>query len=163
MIFLKEKQNYHKLLTDMGHTIAAARQNAFNAINFKLGKANWEIIRDIVVFEQLVNKRDKYGSALLARRSKYLKLQFGKGFGSRNFLDMQWYYLCLQKWQAVPAKLSWTQIITILPIKDDIPRKFCEMQGVCESWRYRQLGRKIVFSLFERLAFGKVKSIIDAK
>ena len=116
---VKAKPNYNKLLAAIGLAIATARQNAVKAINTELVKANWEIGRHIVEFEQQGNERAEYGSALLARLSKDLRLQFGKGFGRRNILDMRRFYLCYQKWQAVPAKLSWTHIITLLAITDD--------------------------------------------
>jgi predicted nuclease of restriction endonuclease-like (RecB) superfamily len=84
-------------------------------------------------------------------------LQFGKVFGRRNILDMRRFYLCYQKWQAVPAKLSWTHIITLLAITDETTRKFYENQAVHENWSYRELERQIDSSLFERLALSKDK------
>ncbi len=154
---LSPGKSYDKLLTSIGLTIEAARQNAVKAINIELVKANWEIGRHIVEFEQRGNERADYGSALLAKLSKDLRSQFGKGFGRRNILDMRRFYLCYQKWQAVPAKLSWTHIITLLAITDDAARRFYEKQAVQENWSYRQLERQIDSSLFERLALSKDK------
>jgi predicted nuclease of restriction endonuclease-like (RecB) superfamily len=154
---VKINPNYNRLLKDIGLTIETARQNAVKSINTELVKANWEIGRHIVEFEQQGNERAEYGSALLARLSKDLRLQFGKGFGRRNILDMRRFYLCYQKWQAVPAKLSWTHIITLLAITDDTVRKFYEKQAVHENWSYRELERQIDSSLFERLALSRDK------
>jgi hypothetical protein len=151
------KPTYKKLLADIGFAIETARQNAVRAVNLELVKANWEIGRHIVEFEQQGNERAEYGSALLARLSKDLRLQFGKGFGRRNILDMRRFYLCYQKWQAVPAKLSWTHIITLLAITEDAARKFYEKQVVHENWSYRELERQIDSSLFERLALSRDK------
>lgn len=154
---IKTKPNYKKLLAAIGLTIEAARQNAIRAVNTELVKANWEIGRHIVEFEQQGQERAVYGSALLSRLSKDLKHLFGKGFGRRNILDMRRFYLCYQKWQAVPAKLSWTHIVTIIGVSDDISRKFYEKQAVLENWSYRELERQIDSSLFERLALSKDK------
>lgn len=154
---IKVKPNYKKLLTDIGITIQAARQNAVKAVNTELVKANWEIGRHIVEYEQQGNERAEYGSALLAKLSKDLRLRFGKGFGRRNILDMRRFYLCYQKWQAVPAKLSWTHIVTIIGVSDDIARQFYEKQTMLENWSYRELERQIDSSLFERLALSKDK------
>ncbi len=154
---VKANPIYNKLLVAIGLAIETARQNAIMAINTGLVKANWEIGRHIVEFEQQGNERAEYGSALLARLSKDLRLQFGKGFGRRTILDMRRFYLCYQKWQAVPAKLSWTHIITLLAITDDTARKFYEKQAVYENWSYRQLEGQIDSSLFERLALSKDK------
>lgn len=148
---------YNELLNTIGSTIETARQNAVKAVNHELVKANWEIGRHIVEFEQLGEERAEYGSNLLSNLSKDLKQRFGKGFGRRNILDMRRFYLAYQKWQAVPAKLSWTHIVTLLGVSDDHARKFYEKQTVLENWGYRELDRQINSALFERLALSKDK------
>lgn len=149
--------SYNELLNTIGSTIETARQNAVKAVNHELVKANWEIGRHIVEFEQLGEERAEYGSNLLSNLSKDLKQRFGKGFGRRNILDMRRFYLAYQKWQAVPAKLSWTHIVTLLGVSDDHARKFYEKQTVLENWGYRELDRQINSALFERLALSKDK------
>lgn len=149
--------SYNELLNTIGSTIETARQNAVKAVNHKLVKANWEIGRHIVEFEQLGEERAEYGSNLLSNLSKDLKQRFGKGFGRRNILDMRRFYLAYQKWQAVPAKLSWTHIVTLLGVSDDHARKFYEKQTALENWGYRELDRQINSALFERLALSKDK------
>ncbi len=148
---------YNELLKTIGSTIETARQNAVKAVNHELVKANWEIGRHIVEFEQFGEERAEYGSNLLSNLSKDLKQRFGKGFGRRNILDMRRFYLAYQKWQAVPAKLSWTHIVTLLGVSDDRARKFYEKQSVLENWGYRELDRQINSALFERLALSKDK------
>ena len=63
------KNKYVQLLDSIGLTIEQARKNAIKAVNTELVKANWEIGRHIVEFEQQGNERAEYGSALLARLS----------------------------------------------------------------------------------------------
>lgn len=120
------KTKYNGLLDNIGQAIETARQNAVKAVNTELVKANWEIGRHIVEFEQNGHERADYGSDLLARLSKDLKLRYGKGFGRRNVLDMRRFYLAYQKWQTVSAKLSWSHFIVLLGISDDTARKFSE-------------------------------------
>ncbi|MGN7863491.1 PDDEXK nuclease domain-containing protein [Chryseobacterium sp. 22458] len=151
------QSKYTELLDSIGSAIEVARQNAVKAINTELVKANWEIGRHIVEYEQHGEERAEYGSNLLATLSKDLRQRYGKGFGRRNILDMRRFYLTYQKWQAVPAKLSWTHLVTLLGISDDTARKFYEKQAVLENWGYRELERQINSSLFERLALSKDK------
>ncbi|MBT2623599.1 PDDEXK nuclease domain-containing protein [Chryseobacterium sp. ISL-6] len=151
------QSKYTELLDNIGSTIEIARQNAVRAVNTELVKANWEIGRHIVEFEQHGQERAEYGSNLLSTLSKDLKKRYGKGFGRRNILDMRRFYLTYQKWQAVPAKLSWTHMVTLLGVSDDTARKFYEKQTVLENWGYRELDRQINSSLFERLALSKDK------
>jgi hypothetical protein len=93
-IIIKRKKNkYNNLLKDIGQTIETARKNTFKTINTELVKANWEIGRHIVEFEQQGNERAEYGSDLLSNLSRDLKILYGKGFGRRNVLDMRRFYL----------------------------------------------------------------------
>jgi len=151
------KRKYDKLLENIGLTLEKARANAVKAINKELVKANWEIGRHIVQYEQDGNERAEYGSDLLARLSKDLGTKYGRGFGRRNVLDMRRFYLSYQKWQTVSAKLSWSHYIVLIAIDDNIARKFYEKQTVHENWSVRELERQINSSLFERLSLSKDK------
>jgi hypothetical protein len=117
---------YNQLLDSIGLTIEQARQNAFKAVNTELVKANWEIGRHIVEYEQHGQERAEYGSELLAKLSKDLRQRYGKGFGRRNILDMRRFYLAYPKWQTVSAKLSWSHYIALIGVSDDTARKFYE-------------------------------------
>ena len=92
----------------MGSTIQRARENAIRAINTELVRANWEIGKHIVEFEQGGHDRAEYGSDLLSNISRDLKLRFCMGFGRRNVLDMRRFYVAYPKWQTVSAKLNWS-------------------------------------------------------
>ncbi|HRH49565.1 MAG TPA: PDDEXK nuclease domain-containing protein [Panacibacter sp.] len=151
------KPKYEKLLSDIGLTIEIARQNAIRAINTELVKANWEIGRHIVEYEQHGQERAEYGSALLTKLSKDLRQRYGKGFGRRNILDMRRFYLAYQKWQTVSAKLSWSHYIALVAVSDDTARKFYEKHTLNENLSVRELERQIDSSLFERLALSKDK------
>lgn len=154
-----DKNKYNDLLDNIGHAIETARLNAIKAVNTELVKANWEIGRHIVEFEQHGHERAEYGSDLLARLSKDLKLRYGKGFGRRNVLDMRRFYLTYPKWQTVSAKLSWSHFIVLLGISDNTARKFYEKQAIHENWSKRELERQIDSSLFERLALSREKKL----
>ena len=60
----------------------------------------------------------------------------------------------------MPAKLSWTHIITLLGVSDTTARKFYEAQCLRDNWGYRELERQIDSSLFERLALSRDKKEI---
>lgn len=148
---------YSQLLDSIGLTIEQARQNAIKAVNTELVKANWEIGRHIVEYEQNGQERAEYGSKLLTRLSKDLRQLYGKGFGRRNILDMRRFYLAYQKWQTVSAKLSWSHYIALIAVSHDTARKFYEKHTLNENLSVRELERQIDSSLFERLALSKDK------
>jgi predicted nuclease of restriction endonuclease-like (RecB) superfamily len=150
-------KKYIQLLTSIGQTIEQARQNAIKVINTELVKANWEIGRHIIKYEQHGEERAEYGSELLTTLSKDLRQRYGKGFGRRNILDMRRFYLAYQKWQTVSAKLSWSHYIALISVSDNTARKFYENHAINENLSVRELDRQINSSLFERLALSKDK------
>jgi predicted nuclease of restriction endonuclease-like (RecB) superfamily len=151
------RNKYNTLLKNIGQTIETARQKAVQAVNTELVRANWDIGKYIIEFEQHGQERAEYGSDLLARLSSDLKLRYGKGFGRRNVLDMRRFYIIYPIWQTVSAKLSWSHFIVLLGISDDSARKFYEKQTIHENWSKRELERQIGASLFERLALSRNK------
>lgn len=161
LIMNKKIQNieiYQKLVDSIGITIESARQKAIQAVNNELLKANWEIGKYIVEYEQHGNEKAEYGSSLLTNLSKDLKSRFGKGFSKSNIYLMRQFYLKYQIFQSVTGKLTWTHYAELLGVSDDIARGFYEKQAVNDNWSVRELKRQINSSLFERLALSQDKS-----
>lgn len=154
------RRKYDKLLANIGAAIDIARTNSIATINAQLVKANWEIGRHIVEFEQLGNERAEYGSDLLARLSKDLQSNYGKGFGRRNVLDMRRFYLSYERWETVSVKLSWSHYIALIGISEVKARKFYENQAILENWSVREMERQVNSSLYERLLLSKDKKAV---
>lgn len=157
----KKLQNieiYQKLVDSIGITIENARQKAIQAVNNELLRANWEIGKYLVEYEQHGNEKAEYGSSLLTNLSKDLKSRFGKGFSKSNIYLMRQFYLKYQIFQSVTGKLTWTHYAELLGVSDDHARGFYEKQAVNEKWSVRELKRQISTSLFERLALSQDKS-----
>lgn len=149
---------YQKLVDSIGVTIESARQSAILAVNNELLKANWEIGKYIVEYEQHGNEKAEYGSSLLTNLSKDLKSRFGKGFSKSNIYLMRQFFLKYQIFQSVTGKLTWTHYAELLGVSDDFARGFYEKQAVNDHWSVRELKRQISSSLFERLALSQDKS-----
>ncbi len=149
--------NYKKLIKEIGQSIQKARTNAARTVNTELLKANWEIGKHIVEYEQHGNERAEYGSELLAKIAKDLTIRFGKGFSRRNVLDMRRFYTTHEKWQTVSAKLSWSHYIELMSITQDDVRKFYEQESVKQNWSVRELEKRKDSLLFERVFLGKKK------
>jgi predicted nuclease of restriction endonuclease-like (RecB) superfamily len=161
MIMTKKIQNvevYQKLIDSIGITIESARHRAIQAVNNELLKANWEIGKYIVKYEQHGNQKAEYGSSLLTNLSKDLKSRFGKGFSKSNIYLMRQFYLKYKIFQSVTGKLTWTHYAELLVVSDELARGFYEKQAVNENWSIRELKRQISSSLFERLALSQDKS-----
>jgi len=150
-------RSYNLLLDNIGATLQQARANAFKAINSELVKANWEIGKHIVEFEQKGKLKAEYGSSLLMSLAKDLKLKYGKGFSKSNIYLCRQFYLKYPKFQTVSGKLSWSHYAELLTISDDLGRSFYEKQSIKESWSLRDLKRQVNSALFQRLALSKNK------
>lgn len=151
------KKQYKNLIDSIGILLHQARERAFQQVNSILVKTYWEIGRYIVVYEQENKERADYGSRLLDLLSRDLKDRYGKGFSRRNVLNMRTFFLEYPKWQAVPAKLSWTHIVSLLLVESRLARSFYEKECIANKWSYRELDRQINSMLFERLALSKDK------
>ena len=77
-------ETYPQLLEQIGAILEAGRQQVWRAANTGLLMTYWGIGRHIVEYEQAGEDRAIYGTKLLARLSKDLTLQHGKGFGKSN-------------------------------------------------------------------------------
>lgn len=155
-------QGYNKLIENIGTTLQQAKTNAYKAINFELVKANWEIGNHIVEFEQNGKQKADYGSYLLTKLAKDLKLKHGKGFSKSNIYLCRQFYLKFPKFQTVSGKLSWSHYAELLTITDDLARSFYEKQSIKENWSSRDLKRQINSALFQRLALSKNKNEVLA-
>lgn len=78
------EDKYNKLLDNIGWAIETGRNNALSLLNEQLLLTYWTIGRYIIESEQHGEKRATYGTELLARLSKDLKIKFGKGFSRSN-------------------------------------------------------------------------------
>jgi hypothetical protein len=121
---IQKQAIYQKLIDTIGTTIESARLRAIQAVNNELLKANWEIGKYIVEYEQHGNEKAEYGSALLTNLSKDLKARFGKGFSKSNIYLMRQFYLKYQIFQSVTGKLTWTHYAELLAVSDDNARRF---------------------------------------
>ena len=101
-----DKLEYTKLLDSISSTLKSARENAFKAINAELVKANWEIGRHIVEFEQQGKEKAEYGSSLLSNIAKDLKSQYGKGFSKSNIYLCRQFFIKYPIFQTVSGKFE---------------------------------------------------------
>ncbi|MBX2897919.1 MAG: DUF1016 family protein [Cyclobacteriaceae bacterium] len=151
------KAKYNQLLDNIALTIEQAKQNAIKAVNTELVKANWEIGKYIVQYEQQGQEKAEYGSSLLTTLAKDLKVKYGKGFSKSSIYLCRQFYLKYPKFQTVSGKLSWSHYAELLTVSDDLARSFYEKQTIKENWSFREMKRQIDSALFQRLALSKDK------
>jgi len=102
----------------------------FNTI---LVETYWKIGERIVEYEQKGGEKAEYGTKLLTRLSKDLRLRHGKGFSKSNVYLMRSLYIKYPKFQTLSGKLSWSHYGELLSITDDLARSFYEKQCIKEN------------------------------
>jgi len=151
------KGKYQELIDSIGGLLQQARNKAFQVVNRILVKTYWEIGRQIVVYEQKNKEKADYGFELLDKIAADLKKRYGKGFSRSNVFNFRRFYFAYPKIQTLSGLLSWSHIVALLGVSDDLARTFYEKECVANRWSVRELERQINSMLFERLALSRDK------
>ncbi|MFH1859618.1 MAG: DUF1016 N-terminal domain-containing protein [bacterium] len=138
--------------------IEQARKKVATAINQEMVLLYWNIGKTVKE-EIMKSDRAEYGKQIIQSLSGELTQRYGKGFSSQNLWYMvQLYeaYPILQSLLGEFKGLSWTHIIILLPIKDDLKRQFYAILCQKEQWSTRTLDGRIGTMLYERTALSKL-------
>ncbi|MBW6488762.1 PDDEXK nuclease domain-containing protein [Sulfurimonas sp.] len=153
---------YENLLGTISQAYENGRVKAFQAVNSELVKTYWEIGKYIVEFEQDGAKKATYGKNLLEQLSQDLTIKHGKGFSRSNLVRFRQFYIAYPICATLSHKLSWSHVVELLKISDDLEREFYEKQTVLENWSIRELQRQKESGLFLRLSLNKNKEDVLA-
>src|SRR5437868_1848290 len=118
--------------------LAEARHRAYQAVNFAMVQAYWEIGRAIVEEEQRGKERAEYGKTLVRELSLRLTRDFGKGFDRSNLFHMRAFYQTFPIVDALRRQLSWTHYRTLLKVEKPDARSFYEQEAVSSQWSVRE-------------------------
>jgi predicted nuclease of restriction endonuclease-like (RecB) superfamily len=138
--------------------IKQARKRVATTINEEMVLLYWNIGK--VIKEEIIkSKRAEYGKQIVPALSGELTSKYGKGFSVQNLWYMVQLYNELTILQSLLGELkglSWTHIITLLPIKDNLKREFYATLCQKEQWSTRTLQDRINTMLYERTALSKL-------
>ena len=152
------------LIQDLRQIIEQARGHVAATANYALSMMYWHI-GERINREVLDNKRAEYGKQIVASVARQLREEYGsKGFDEKNIRRMMQFAQAFPDEQIVASvmrQLSWTHILQVLPLKDDLQREFYLTFAASERWSVRQLRKEIDGMLFERTAIsGKTDEFI---
>lgn len=145
------------LVADVRTMVGQTREGVSQAINAGMTLLNWRIGKRIQV-EILENKRAEYGKEIVVSLSRQLTDEFGKGFSEKNLRRMIQFAEVFPDAEIVVSlirQLSWTHILALIPLQDDLQRDFYAQMCRVERWSVRTLRKKIDSMLFERTAISK--------
>ena len=92
-----------------------------------------------------------YGEGIIKEYSKKLITDIGKGYGVSNLKRMRQFYYIVEKGVAVPHQLSWSHILSLLPLRDINEINYYIKLIENLNLSIRQLREKIKSKEYERL------------
>jgi predicted nuclease of restriction endonuclease-like (RecB) superfamily len=145
------------LINDLRTLIASTRDEVARSVNSALVLLYWKVGKRIRQ-DILKEKRAEYGEEILPTLSAKLVTEFGNGFSSRNLARMVRFaeiFSDLKIVSTLSTQLSWSHLVEIIPLKDDLQRDFYTEMCRIERWSVRTLRSKIGSILFERTALSR--------
>ena len=150
-----QQYNTQSLMQDLRQIIEQARGHVAATANYAQTMMYWHI-GERINREILGNQRAEYGKQIVSAVSTQLQAEYGKkGFEPRSIWRMMQFAQEFPDEQivaTVSTQLSWSHVIEILPLKDNIQREFYLTLAASEKWKVRQLRKEIDGMLFERTA-----------
>lgn len=143
-----------KFYSQVKEILENARKKTYNAINFAMVEAYWEIGKSIVE-KQEGNYKAEYGKQIIKELAKLLTYDYGKGFDESNLRRMRQFYLLFQKRDTLRHELSWSHYRLIMKVKNEKARQFYIEETIKSNWSTRQLERQINTFSYERLIASK--------
>jgi predicted nuclease of restriction endonuclease-like (RecB) superfamily len=153
-----------KYILEIKQILAQARQKTYQAINYAMVDAYWNIGKKIVLEEQNGKERASYGSEIIKNLSIELTNEFGKGFSERNLRNFRLFYITFSEnsiWQTVSAKLSWSHFQLVLKISNEEARNYYLNEAAENMWSVRTLDRNISTLYYQRLLSSQNKEVIE--
>ena len=102
-----------------------------------------------------------YGEGIIKEYSKRLTLDIGKGYGISNLKRMRQFYYIVEKGVALPHQLSWSHILSLLPIADINAIKYYIDISIKQCLSYRELRTRIKNKEYERLSEDTKNKLIN--
>ena len=153
----KPKKTGQKLFKDVANLIDEARKTVAYTVNAALTYMYWKIGKRINE-EILQHERAEYGSQIVAALGQQLQNYYGKGFDKSSLTRMMNFAVIFPDEEIVVSliqQLSWTHLIALLPLKDNLQRDFYVEMCKMERWSVRTLRKKIDGMLYERTAISR--------
>ena len=145
---MNEQQYYEEIEHLIKKNEISKRVRSLEANN-DLVTTYWRIGK-ILMEAQGGEKRAKYGNKLIKKWSIELTNKYGKGYDYTNLSRFRNFYIQFPILGPV-AQLSWTNIIKILPIKDENKRNYYINLCIKNNLSKRELTDAIKSNVYERL------------
>ena len=152
-----ENIDYQNLFDDIVKLIQAGKNQVATEVNSTVVILYWSIGKRINL-EVLENSRANYGDQIISNISKELTQKFGRGYSRSALFRMVRFAKLYPNKEIVASlsrQLSWSHLILICQIENELQRDFYFQMTSIERWSVRTTKDKINAMLFERTAISK--------
>lgn len=152
-----EPQKESVLYEDVCQIIDGARSRIAAYVNTEVCLTNWYVGKRIKE-DVLYNKRAEYGKQIVRNLSVKLTERYGSGWSEKTLRH------CLRSAEtfseedilsATQRQLTWTQLKSLMYVKDSLERQFYAQMCGIEHWDTRTLNEKIDNQLYLRTALSR--------
>lgn len=150
-------ENIKNLYKEIIKAIDNSKKNVVIAVNSEMVVLYWNIGK-IIKTEILKSEKAEYGKSVIRDLSKDLTKEYGKGYSQANLFNMVRLYDTIQDFeilQTLSVKLTWSHLLKLITIEDDLKRDFYITMCINEHWSVRTLIDRINSMLYERTAISK--------
>jgi predicted nuclease of restriction endonuclease-like (RecB) superfamily len=145
------------LYEEITNAIDRSKRNIVSAINSEMVLLYWNIGK-IIKSQILLGEKAEYGKAMISSLSKELTDEYGKGYSQANLFNMIRLYEIIQDFeilQTLSVKLTWSHLLKLISIEDNLKREFYTTMCINERWSVRTLTDRINSMLYERTVISK--------
>lgn len=154
---MENLESDNPLLGKVSSLIDSTQSYVTKAINYGMVHLYWQIGKTIQE-EYVKFDKAEYGERIVRALGETLAISYGRGYGYRNLLRMLNFYKLYPSQEIVTtllSQLSWSHILEVIKIKDELKREFYITMCSNEKWTVRELSSRIDSMLFERTAISK--------
>lgn len=146
----------NELFIGIVHLIEQAKQKVAVVLNTETTLLYWNI--GYYINENLkINNRLEYGAKILATLSQQLTTHYGKGYSYSALTRMSKVANCFNSTNiaTMSQQLSWSHLIEIATISDNLKREYYTLLAVQNHWGVRDLREQMDKMLYERTVLAK--------
>ena len=153
-----KKEIQSGLFVDIKTLIEQSKKQVAIAINSTMTMLYWQIGKRIVAELQGKDRSEIYGKEVVANLCKNLSSEYGNSFTEKNIRKMMQFFNVFPEEKIVASlmrQLSWSHILMVIPIEDQLKREFYIEMCSHERWSIRTFRDRINSMLYERTAISK--------
>ncbi len=143
------------LISDLRQIVEQCRNRVALNVNSELTMMYWHI-GERINRDVLGSHRAEYGKQIVSTVSAQLQEEFNsKGFAKRNIHRMMQFaqqFPDVKIVTTMSAQLTWSHVVEVLSLPDDIQREFYLTLAASERWSVRRMRKEIDGMLYERTA-----------